>query len=233
MKTSTSIAVGLGVLATVVTKSYPAATNELELAVRGFPEVAAEEYRPDKAIKAANALISAGKQTTHELITGLGHGTPQSLTHQDLVERESLNKRLCCLCRLLFTPKSFSAPLRPPKLGTPVNMPYASMGSGTWPDLPFTVISNTPISMNLGYAGSGIAERAKDYLAYCESQGVFRTQPFPQPTYTSVSNSLYQVFHSAAWKSLRWRDSGPGWQYNIDEGYAMEMLWSQLRNMSE
>lgn len=62
--------------------------------------------------------------------------------------------------------------------------------------------------------------------------GVFRTNTFPSSSATSASNALTQILTSPAWRALKWEDSGLGWSYSLDEGYAREMLWKQVENMT-
>ena len=111
-------------------------------------------------------------------------------------------------------------------------MPYESMKPEAWPYLPFAITNEVPLSTTLGYSLGGLAERARDYLAYCASSGVFRATPFPMPTPATASNALHQIMLSSAWKELRWKDSGPGWSYSLDESDTKETLWKQVENMA-
>jgi hypothetical protein len=111
-------------------------------------------------------------------------------------------------------------------------LPYGSMRAEDWPFLPFAITNGVPLSMTLGYALAGRPEPAGDYLTYCVSNGVFRTNTFPTPSRASASHALKQVLASPAWKALKWEDSGLGWSYSLDEGYAREMLWKQVENMT-
>lgn len=217
-----------------------AASNTLEFVVRSFPEVDASRYRPDLAARAANAFIAAGEQVSLEILNGMANKPPDlsgpNTVGQKLNEREALNRRIIFVSRLIYVPKRVGDPLRPPRLGGFQDLPYESMARTReqlllWPYLPFVITNGIPLSMNLGYAGSGIPERAEDYLAYCRSNGTFRAEFFAQPTLQSASNALNQVFESAAWKGLRWKDRGIGWSYDLNEGYARKQLWKQVEKM--
>jgi len=98
--------------------------------------------------------------------------------------------------------------------------------------MPFAIVDNVPLSMTLGYGSAGRAEPGEQYLAYCKANGTFRTRSFPVPSLLTVSNSLNQVFNSAAWKALKWKDEGLGWSYTLDENYTKTKLWKQVENMA-
>ncbi len=112
-------------------------------------------------------------------------------------------------------------------------MPYNSMTASDWPDLPFAVVDDVPLSVSLGYVLLGVAEPAKNYLAYCRTNGVFRTHLYPVPTSETASNAFNKVLNSAAWKSLKWKDEGVGWHYDHNEGFVKEMLWQQVERMGK
>jgi hypothetical protein len=218
----------------VITSCF-GASNDLEGLVRSFPDVKASRFRPDLAAGAANAFILAGEKACSEILNRLAisnHDLSGPERAAEFAQFEELNRKICFLCRLLYVPRPGAEPLQPPRLGAMVKLPYESMDILSWPYLPFAITNGIPLSMNLGYARLGISERAKNYLAYCRSNGTFRAEPFTQPTFQSASNALQRVFDSAAWKRLRWKDSGFGWSYELDEHQAQEMLWKQVKNMN-
>lgn len=212
-----------------------AASNDLEVLVRSFPGVNASGYRPDLSAQVANAFILAGEKASFTVLNRLAipkHDLSGPEGMAEFEEFEDLNRKICFVCRLLYVPRSEAEPLQPPRMGAPIDLPYRSMDPLLWPHLPFVVMNGIPLSMNLGYALLGRCERAADYLAYCRSNGAFRTESFAQPTSESVSNALQQVFDSAAWKSLRWRDPGLGWNYDLNEDDAKRLLRKQVQNLS-
>lgn len=221
------------VLTSVLIAGSSAASNDLEVSVRSFPEVSATRYRPDLAARSANVLISAGEQAACEVLNRLASQSVNISDTETRIEYEALNRKICYVCRLLFVPRNGVEPLRPPRLGAPVDLPYESMDPLSWPYLPFVITNGISLSMNLGYAGSGVPERANHYLAYCRSNGTFRVESFAQPSSESASNALNQVFGSVVWKSLRWKDGGLGWSYDLNERYAEELLWKQVENMRQ
>jgi hypothetical protein len=171
-----------------------AATNEIERAIASFPRIDAEEFRPDKAVQSANTLIRAGKGAACVALESFANARRE----------RDINEKVCLLCRLVFTRTNSSEFLEAPRLGMSQFLPYESLKPPEWPDMPFAIINDVPLSVNLGYAGSGIMEQGEQYLAYCKANGTFRTQPFPEATSLTASNALNRLFNSAAWKALKW-----------------------------
>jgi hypothetical protein len=200
------------------------ASNSLDSAVLSFPDLTAEKYRPDVAAECANILISAGKDRACAALEGLAKANSQLDRH--------INENICHLTRLLFVPTNFSEPLRAPRIGALSGMPRETMNPSAWPELPFVIVSNVPLSMSLGYLILGRPERAGNYLTYCRANGNFRSTPFTEPSALVASNVLAQVLTSIAWSSLKWKDEGLGWSYTYDEGDAKESLWKQVENIA-
>lgn len=202
-------------------------TNDVERAVLRFPEISAWKFRPDIAVGCANTLIQAGRDPACEQLKQLAQKQ-----WEDLGQQEKANQNICLLCRLVFADKSSSEFLRAPRLGALENVPSESMDAQGWPYQPFAITNDVPLSITGGYMGTGVPERAGNYLTYCLSNGVFRTAAFPVPTALSGSNALHQVLSSPAWKALKWKDSGLGWSIELDEDNTKEMLWKQVENMA-
>jgi hypothetical protein len=106
------------------------------------------------------------------------------------------------------------------------------MTPDAWPYLPFAITNGVPLSMTRGYALAGFAERARNYLDYCASNGVVRVALFPAVSAATASNVLDQVLSSPAWKALKWTDSGLGWSYSLDENDTKAMLWKQVESIA-
>jgi hypothetical protein len=205
--------------------SAEAGTNFIEDAVLRFPSITAWDYRPDVAAQAANTLIGVGEHEACATLIRLA--APGQHAHG----ATRVNEKIAHLCRLLFTPKLTNGFLRPPQFGASAVMPYESLKSPAWPDLPFVIVNEVPLSMNLGYGLVGGSESATNYLAYCRANGAFRTNTFRVATRIAASNALGEVFASAAWKALKWTDTGLGWSYVLDENYAKLGLWQQVENI--
>ena len=207
-------------------------TTNLEMAVLSFPDLSADKYRPDTAARSANILIAAGRDAAMVAIDSMIRTNRSFSTNQDFKKDNLLNDRLCHLIRLLFVATNHDNPLRPPRIGLFAALPVLTMKPADWPDLPFFMTNNIPLSFNLGYNRSGIPEDAGNYFEYCRSNGTFRRELFSEPTFITESNSLAQVFASTAWKSLKWTDRQFGFSYNLNQDLVESELWRQVGNPS-
>jgi len=219
------IQVALQLLAIAVTLSCHAESNDVEQAILSFPTISAWEFRPDEAVRSANMLITAGQKPACAALEKVAKAK------RNFPEDYEVDEKICHLCRLVFIPKSSTKLLREPYLGAPELLPLHSMKDSDWPNMPFAIVNDVPLSMTLGYSLEGRAEKPEDYLAYCISNGVFRTTPFPVPTANTASNALNIILTSPEWKALKWKDSGVGWSYSLSEDYAKETVWKQVENM--
>jgi len=218
--------IGVSLLA-LAAPCLPVAGADLQTAIMSFPKISAETYRPDIAVDSANTLIAAGNDAATAALEKIAMG------NHDLDTYSVVNEKVCHLCRLLFIPTNGAGPLRPPKLGAMRLLPADSMNPLDWPDLPFVISKNIPLSMTVGYSGAGVAERGEAYLAYCKLNGTFRVSPFERPTTTTASNALNQVLSSPAWKALDWKAEGLGSSYTSSEQYAKRVLWRQVENTNK
>jgi hypothetical protein len=242
------------VLAVMATSCF-AATNALEQAILSFQDIPADQFRPDQAVQAANILIRAGrssacatlfriapeKRESQWLVEVGGRGLLSERTGMESHAQVDANKKVCHLCRLLFTSRNKTEPLRSPGLGAPM-LVARTMQPENWPFLPFAISNDVPLSLTEGYTfEGGMPESARDYLTYCLSNGVFRTEPYPEPTFITTSNALIQVLTSPWWKAQKWNAPEPGvtWLHPLSDNeaenlkaFAAERLWDQVRNMA-
>ena len=200
-------------------------TNNPDHAVLSFPPILTWEYRPDLAIESANVFISSGEVNAYDSLLRMARQTNNSFA-----ETRRINRNISYLARLLFLPANTNQILHPPRVGAFISMPYGSMFETNWPTLPFEIVNDVPLSLQLGIAG-GIPEPAERYLEYSKANGRFRDRPFPTPTIQTVSNAMTQLFDSPKWHSLKWKDSGLGWSYELDEESAKSSIWQQVENM--
>ncbi len=204
-----------------------AGTNTIDQAILAFPNISAWEFRPDAAVRSANVLSAAGRESACAALKRVG------TAKWDFPQDYEMDQKVCHLCRLLFVSRTDRELLRAPLLGAPELLPLHSMRDADWPYMPFAIVQDAPLSMTLGYTLGGMPESADSYITYCMSNGTFRTQPFPIPSSITASNALRAVLASPAWKALKWQDSGAGSSYTLSEDYAKEMLWKQVENMAK
>ena len=214
-----TIRIAAHTLCTISAFASFAVTNELENAILSFPSVNVRDFRPDEAVYSVNSLISAGLDET---ITSLKRVASKEWDYD--YEKEEMNQRLCLMCRLAFTPKTPTEPLRPPRFGRSVLLPHP-MKAVDWPYFPLAITNGVPLSLTGHYLQLARDEEASQYLAYCLSNGVFRTELFPGPTPITASNALNQVLTSPAWEVLRWESAG-------QEVWARDTLWQQVKSMT-
>jgi hypothetical protein len=237
-----------------IAMSCSAATNDLENAILSFPDIPAWQFRPDEAVRCANIVIAMGQTAACAELGKIARekGTrPFSMKEvsvgnpRDFAERESgdfdLNRNICFLCRLVFMPSNSTEVLRPPGLGA-ASLVSRELKEADWPCLPFSIVNDVPLSITGGYTLQGWPEASEQYLSYCMSNGVFRTQPFPVSSIITASNALAQVLASPAWKRLKWNAPEPGvtWVHPMSDSdaedikaYAAESLWKQIENIAD
>lgn len=204
------------------------ATNSLDFEILAFPDIKADQYRPDIAAHVVNVLVASGKDAAYSAIDKQIRINRYSITNRAFQSYHVHNEKLCHIMRLLFTPTNSGAPLRPPRLGLSASLPVLSMNQAEWPCLPFVVTNGIPLAVSLGYVGTGIAEDAQDYFTYCKASGMFRVEPLSEATFVTGSNSLKGVFASKAWGALRWRDNEYGFSYDLDKTNIENRLMLQL-----
>ena len=205
------------------------AAKRIEEAIVQFPKISAWEYRPDEAAGSVNVLIAAGREAACAALKRVGHKKWVSTDFE-------LNQKVCHICRLVFLPHAGGEPLRAARLGAPELLPFHLLQdeewASDWPFMPFALVQEVPLSMTEGYTGAGVPEFADEYVAYCMSNGTFRTRSFPIPTFTTASNALHEVLGSPAWKALKWKASGVN-NWEESEAFAKQALWKQVENMAK
>jgi hypothetical protein len=220
------VRVAIQVLAFVAAFSSYAATNDVEQAIFAFPKISVWDFRSDQAVRSVNVLVGVGRERACAALEAIAK------TNRGPLQDHDVNEKVCHLCRLLFLPGDAAKPLRPPGLGGPELLPLQSMKPSDWPYLPFAIVNDVPLSLTVGYKGEGRAERAEDYLAYCQSNGVFRVSAFPIPTPVTANKALNALFVSARWRALKWKDAGENWSYDMSEEAAKGDLLQQVKNMA-
>jgi hypothetical protein len=166
-------------------------------------------------VEAANHYIALGEAAgikeleSHMLDWGVDHRAGFSN-----------NERLGWVCRIVFQPRGEN-PLRAPRYGG-LSLPWNSVPLTRWPLYPVACSGSTYFVLSEGYTLAGDPEDPKDYLHYCRTQGRFRTERLPVPTRGEALKDLESLGQSAAWKAIKWTDSGQGFYYMLSE----EGVWA-------
>jgi hypothetical protein len=78
------------------------------------------------------------------------------------------------------------------------------------------------------YALGGRAEDPKEYISYCQQNGVFLTIPIMVPTRKQAMQDAADLRQSKAWKTIKWQDLNKGESYGSEEN-----SWSFIQNQAE
>jgi hypothetical protein len=108
-------------LAALFGQGFCANTNRINEAILAFPKISAWEFRPDEAVRSANVLIGAGRESACSALKRAGNAT------WDIPEDYEVDQKVCHLCRLVFAPRTGGESLRAPRLGAPELLPLHSM----------------------------------------------------------------------------------------------------------
>lgn len=133
------------------------------------------------------------------------------------------NVRIGWVCRILFDPKR-TEPLRPPLFGV-LSLPYRTMPLKNWPRYPVALYGSTYFVLSEGYRGGGVPEDPKDYLLYCQTNGVFRKSKVLVPSSEQALKDAAALRKSKAWAVIKWKDSG------YDEESAWEFIQKQAESI--
>ena len=75
----------------------------------------------------------------------------------------------------------------------------------------------------------GVPEPPESYLNYCCTEGRFRMEHVPVPTTAQAVQDLRTLLDSEAWKAIKWKDRGQGFQYELSDQPVVAYLCAQAR----
>jgi hypothetical protein len=146
------------------------------------------------------------------------------------------------ICKVLFASET-NSPLRPPEfgwlpklgsIGLPPVFPTSRWEtiSNDWPLYPVARINLAYFVLSDSYAfeGFGGPESPESYIAFCEKHGVFRKTPVEVPTREEAQIEAQNLRQSRAWKSIKWKGSGEG--YNFYSG-GDNQAWSYIQQQAD
>lgn len=139
----------------------------------------------------------------------------------------SVNERIGWMCRVLFEAKP-NEPVHPPRFGA-LRLPYHTMPEKSWPLYPVALSGSTYFVLSEGYRLDGVPADPKAYIDFCRQTGVFRTKPVSLPSKRKALEDAAALRQSAAWKAIKWIDSGENWSYTMSE----ESAWKFIQNQTE
>lgn len=183
-----------------------------------------DEFTCATFAEAVNHYVDMGELKAIETLKALANSKPQG-TFPDRSER-----RMGFICRALFEPKG-KTPLREPGFGGLRNLPWNTMPLEDWPLYPVAKAGSSYFVLNEGYLVAGLCEPSIIYVSYCCVEGNFRKDRVPVPSKKEALNDLDVLRSSKAWLSLRWKDQGQGFRYELNENRAIEFLRMQAEQI--
>lgn len=196
----------------------------LQVTLGAVPRLFQErEFTAAAFAEAVNHFVALGEDAAVKELRGLA-SDPATEIYREF----SFSERVGWMCRVLFQPKSGN--LRPPRFGA-LLLPYNTMPDKNWPLYPVAASGSTYFVLSEGYLLAGMAEDPKAYIDYCRRTGVFRKKPVHVPTEVQALGDAATLRQSAAWKSIKWKDRGQGWNYTMDEEWTWEFIQKQAERI--
>ncbi len=193
------------------------------LAVDAVPPLLREALSPTPIIlaEAANRLISMGEEMAYHSLDSF---LVDCMKNSSGINGQMI--RTAWLCRMLYEPKN-AEPLRQPLFGALGMVPYQSMPLKEWPQYPLIRWGDCYFALGESYTLFGLPENPREYLEYSRTQGKFRTTLLPVPNKEEIKTQLNLFLQSPLWKSLKWKDAGNGWSYEMSPDTLMKYLSKQ------
>lgn len=173
--------------------------------------------------EAVNHFVALGEDAALQELRGLALDASKDFTaHRG---EWSTNERIGWMCRVLYDSKN-KQPIRQPFFGG-LGLPLLTMPLSSWPRFPVALSGSTYFVLSEGYMLGGLAEDPKNYMEHCRKTGVFRRTKVPVPTRAQALQDAAGLRKSKAWQDIKWKDSGPGWSYTMNEGLAWGFIQKQ------
>ena len=172
---------------------------------------------------AVNYYVDLGEEATLKEFKTL-------LLKRDRAGRPDISERIGWLCRILYEPND--QPLRPPMLGG-LMLPHDQMPLDKWPLYPVAKSGDTYCVLSEGYTLAGLPEPMPKYFSYCQKHGTFRAKPVAIPNRKTAIQDLNSIRSSKRWTSIKWKNSGNGFSYTMDEPWTWRRIIAQAQSISE
>jgi hypothetical protein len=169
-------------------------------------------------------VVLGGDKATRELLALV----PHDVEEPDLSNSISVAERIGWVCRILLIPRGHT-PLRAPYYGG-LDLPWNSMPLERWPLYPVVRSGRTYFVLSEGYSLDGLPEVPREYVRYCLANGNFRRVPVTVPTRDEAMRDAAALRRSVAWRAIKWRDSGPGFSYAMNESPRWRFIQDQAQS---
>jgi hypothetical protein len=175
--------------------------------------------------EAANHYIAIGEPAT---VKELEKCALEDAAHEGWISNRgfSINERIGWVCRIIYEPTGHS-PLRAPKFGI-LNIPEKSMPIEKWPLYPLALSGSTYLVLNQSYTPDGTPEDAKQYLDYCQKNGVFRKSAVVVPSQEQAMKDAAAIRETPEWKAIKWQGDGK-FTYPMGEQFTWAFLQKQAK----
>jgi hypothetical protein len=177
--------------------------------------------------EAVNHFIEVGEDTAVEELRGLV--IDRIKDHRDHRGEWSVNERIGWMCRVLFLPKTNTL-IDPPRFGA-LELPVETMPLSSWPLYPIALSGSTYFVLAQGYSLGGASQDPKHYIDDCRKAGAFRKTKVTVPTKAQALKDAAALRQSKVWASIKWKNSGLGWSYQLSEYGAWEFIEQQAEEI--
>jgi len=176
--------------------------------------------------EAANHFIGIGEAASVKELNGL------AANHSGEADQRVVH-RIGWICRIIFRPKAKDA-LLPPAYGALFDLGDLCVHKTVddiikeWPLFPVALSGSTYFVLSDRYSLGGRSQDLKEYVAYCQTNGVFMTTLLKVPTEQQALKDAAALRRSKAWRAIKWEDK------KLGESYGSEpQSWSFIQNQAE
>lgn len=149
------------------------------------------------------------------------------------MDRPNVWEQIGWICRLIFMQKTNKV-LRPPYFGG-LRLPFNTMKFSDWPVYPLAESNGVYFVLSEGYRIGGQPEDPRDYIKYCQREGMFRKEYLIIPSEKEAEKALDSLLKTEVWKKIKWRDGKwskggrGGFSYDISENEVVSCLRRQTK----
>ena len=200
----------------------------LQLCCAATPELFRQRaFTAASFAEAVNHFIDLGENAAVGELRGLA--VDYIKDHHDHRGEWSINERIGWMCRVLFESKT-NGFIDPPRFGR-LDLPVETMPDSSWPLYPVALSGSTYFVLSQGYFLAGAPQDPKDYIDECRKVGAFRKAKVSIPTRAQALKDAAALRQSKAWTSIKWKNSGPGWSYQLSEYGTWEFIEQQAEEI--
>ena len=107
------------------------------------------------------------------------------------------------------------------------------MFAGNWPLLPVAHAGISYFVLDQSYLLGGLPETGQAYIQYSQQNGVFRKRRVIVPSRAQAIKDALALRSSKEWRALKWKSSGQGWSYSLNEVVAWRVIRDQAISIDE